>query len=580
MKNRSLYLLVALLFFAIGFSVHSARKKRSHESQAQTLSKLSAKSQDRVIESYRDREILTLTQEIKEAGGVEEWLRWLAVLENASAQDLPRFLDNLPDNSAALDVLLDRWIEVGPEHCFAYLLGKFQDGDFGAAYLDKDRSLSTQLFRKWADKDLDGAIAALDEVEEFPYLSSLQWELAERLTKVDYLRAILYAQENHLFTSESGRMTFGGGRLKKWIRKDPAGAASLLMSIESRRESLDRIGLKELSQEWSKVDPRGAMQFALSKENEIGRPLVEDMFSRWSKRDFAAASDWLAEETSDELAEYLTPSLIETWSQSDPEGALQWTQDSLEGSLLENSLSRILIESAFAKDSNPSEILAQIQNPEARRAAAVALAKALWGAGKEQDPRRGLLKNTMEERVAWFDEVTEPSTFNKIARDLIGEGIDGDIGFLKEMAQSSRASILSENNANNLLDYVARKEPEEALELVENFRPSYQSYLKSSLLIQWMRQDAEAVEQWVQGEGGVAELHPQLARFFVQRLRRSDQEFAIRQLKGVSDFLRESVGDELRRYQAGVAALPEDFEGRENLPDYEKFIEVVLTGKD
>ena len=478
-----------------------------------------------------------------------------------------------------MDLLLDRWIEVNPEHCFAYLLGKFQDGEFGAGVLDKDRSLTTQLFRKWADRDLEGAIASLDGVEDFPYLSRLQWELGERLTKVDYRRAILYAKENHLFTAESSRLFFGGGRLKKWIREDPSSAASLLMSIESRRESMDRFGMEALSQEWSKVDPRGALQFGLSDKNEIGRPFVEDVFSKWSKRDFGAASEWLAEEATDELAESLTPSLIETWSQSDPEGALQWSQDSLEGAALENSLSRILVESAFGKEADPGDMLAKIKDPKAQNAAAIALAEALWGSGK-QDPRRGLLKNTMRERIAWFDGVTDVRAFNQIAQGIVSEGIEGENGFLKELALSSRASILSENNARNLLDYVARKNPEEAMGLVENFKPSYQSELKTFLVLEWMRDDSEASEQWFQNTEGAAELLPKITTHFTQNLRFQDQERVIRQLKGVSDFLREPLVAELRRYQAYVAAHPDDFAGRGKVPDFDKLIEVVLTGAE
>ena len=83
MKNRFFYLFIALLAFAIGFAAYSAREKKRVSSQSQALSALSAKSQNRVVEGHREREILTLSKGMEETGGLEEWLRWLASLENA-----------------------------------------------------------------------------------------------------------------------------------------------------------------------------------------------------------------------------------------------------------------------------------------------------------------------------------------------------------------------------------------------------------------------------------------------------------------------------------------------------------------
>ena len=558
MKNRTLYCIVILLAFAIGFSANLARtsdnRKASNASATQ-----SSKSSQKVSQNLRSREIATLTKGIESEAGVESWLRWLAYLENASASDFPRFLENIPENSGALDLLLDRWVEVAPEQCWAYLLNKFQEKEFGANKQDLDQDVSSLLFSKWAARDLEGAIAALDEVSDFPYLYLLQRTLAQNMAGKDTDRAIRYAAERNLFNTPE-TFYLKSRDLKKWIRQNPSSAANLIFDIESRGSSLQRslqsFGVKELVEEWSKLNPSGSLRYGLDAESGLGSAFAEAVFAKWSQRDFAAASDWLAREASDAEAEILTSTLIGTWGQSDPEAALEWTQQSLDGHLLESSISQILIESAFAKDSHPRDLLARIQDPDAHDIAARALATALWGSGQERDTRGRKLKIPLEEMISWFDDVEDPGTYDEIVNMFVDEGHGGELDFLRELAAGERAPTLSRSSAGRLLGYVARENPEEALQLVGHFKPSLQPGLKSNLILKWMSQDSKATEEWFQNAEEDPRLVSRIAIKFTQGLSTDSKDGVVRRLKRMSGFLREPVVKELQNWQAEALAHP------------------------
>lgn len=577
MKNRTLYGIAILLAFAIGVSANlagtSGDKKARRPSGTQ-----SSKSRQKASQSLRSREITTLTKGIESEAGVESWLRWLAYLENASAPDFPRFLENIPDNSGALDLLLDRWVEVAPEQCWAYLLNKFQKKEFGASKQDQDRDVSSLLFSKWAARDLGGAMTALDEVSDFPYLYLLQRTLAQKLAAKDTDRAIRYAAERNLFNTPE-TLYVKPGQLKKWICQNPTSAADLIFDIESRGSSLQSFGVKELVEEWSKLNPGGSLRYGLDAQSGLGSVFAEAVFEKWSQRDFAGASDWLAREASDAEADRLTPTLIGTWSQSDPEAALEWTQQSLEGELLESSVSRILIESAFSKTSNPGDVLAQIKDPEAYDIAARGLAAALWGSGKELDRRGGKLKIPLEEMIGWFDEVKDAGTYNEIVSQFVDEGREGELDFLRELASGERAPTLSRSSAGKLLRYVARENPEEALQLVSHFKPSLQPSLKSHLILKWMSQDSQATEEWFQNAEVDPGLVPRMALSFTQRLSTYSKDSVVSMLKGMSGFLREPVVKQLQNWQAEALAHPENQIARKDFPSFEELIQLASTGE-
>ena len=473
-------ILVVLIAIAIGFVSHGLRHSEGSEQESVESKFSPSKSRNGALLARRSAEIRSLTKGVSLEGGQEEWFRWLAYLENARAADLPQFVASVGNNAMALRLIAERWVAIDPEDGLRYLLTRRGEDDF--KYRDSAGSLFSKLFfAKWTQLDLEAVVVALDRPEVLPGLDDFRQRLVHEMFERDPRRALALGSRWKAF-HRSPRLSTS---LREWIQKDPSAAAQAIFALPSSGF------LKPLAEFWGERDPKAALDFAFQKGGDRGYQFAEVVFKKWSQEDLSAASQKLSE-LSEAEANFLTPILVESWSKSDPEAALDWSQQSLTGRLRNDSIERVVLASAFSKRASPRDLLAQIESPEAYHQAVVGLSHKLWGQNYNKSPK-------YREAITWFDDVNEPRTFDKIFPEFSSFLANYDFEQFQELMKSPRAQTVSERSFTYGMDaYASYGEPEEAMDVILEVPSAYLPKSSASVFSSWYGKEPEAAAAWAE----------------------------------------------------------------------------------
>jgi len=242
------------------------------------------RSQERHLASERAAQVRSVIKSTFDKGGEEEWLRWLALLEQSSPEELPSFVAGVGNHSVALGLIAERWVALDPERGFRYLQGLTEAKEFR----DQEsvgRILSREFFARWSEKDLSAALAPLNRDERLPMFHDLQAEMVKHLCKVDVEQALLYKNLWGVeLSSEEGLQN-----LSQWIESNPQRATALIL------ERTDSELLDFLAKSRSENRPQEAIRSALQK-GEQGSRFARLVFEEWIEKDFTSAWDWFFEE--------------------------------------------------------------------------------------------------------------------------------------------------------------------------------------------------------------------------------------------------------------------------------------------
>ncbi|MGJ8726094.1 MAG: hypothetical protein ACSHYB_16175 [Roseibacillus sp.] len=475
-------ILVVLIAIVIGFVSHAVQHSSRGAQEQLESDHSSSKSQRRALSAQRSREIQSLTKGVLVDGGQEEWFRWLAYLENASLSDLPQFVSLVENNQTALNLIAERWVTLDPMDCFRYLLS--QRGEVGFRLYDSPAFVFSKLFfAKWIQRDLEAVAVALDSSEALAGLDDLRVILVRELFKIDLSRAL--ALGTRWDTFDRGR--WGGDAmptlLQEWAQSDPRAALEAVFELPS-----DNF-LAALADLWGESDPRAALDFSFGKGGDRGYRMAERAFAKWSQDDFSAASQWFSELPEPE-ANFLTPTLVEAWSKSDPTAALEWSQQSLTGRLRNDSIERIVIAAAFSKGPTPKDLLASIESPDAYQQAVVGLSRKL----------RGMNEKQQAEAISWFDDVEDAPTLNKLLYGSFANFLVGhDFERFQKLVSSPKAQTVSAGTFSYAMGlYVGNGEPEEAMNLILESKSSFIPQATGRAFAHWYRKDGEAAAAWAE----------------------------------------------------------------------------------
>ncbi|MDP0490067.1 MAG: hypothetical protein Q7Q71_03325 [Verrucomicrobiota bacterium JB023] len=549
MNKNWIYATVFVVAVLLGVGWHDSTKDSNPEDLL--AGSLPTKSSRRVLSAKREQEVAGLTRLQQEEGGEESWLRWLAELENATLADMPRFVSHVPDHGPARDLVVERWLDLGPDEAIDYFQKKFAAGEMGAGMLDPDVQFVAILFDAWAKRDLDGAIAALEAMEAFPFLEKRIARLAELLAGKEPERAIRLAMRHNVH--RSGR-TFlvRGGRLRDWIQRDPETVAELIFAW-----GREDYALKDLAKHWGASSPKDAIAFGLARGGSNAQEFVDEVFQSWARRNYGEAAQWLSDEASDEEASLFTAPLVGVWGESDPQAALGWCEENLEGMPLVESVGRLVIGSVDSKGVSAGDLLARIDDERVHREVAVRLAHSLWGKGLDEEGAK-----LVEERLAWFDHIREPQTWERIIPNLtlLGE-YEAGAKWFREFVEREEAAQLGRYASESLLLGIAGQgDYAGSLAAVELMNKPHQEELYASLFSGWVKREPEAAADWLENLDGTdsrrAHLGMDLAQRFFYLVNRhpQDHDTVASLAKTVDPAFRQLVIDSLRRQQANSAS--------------------------
>ena len=498
MKSSYLYLTLGLLALAIGFFVN--RKGGEGVARKANPQFADTKSKSARLVERRSAEIQILNQARRLEGGEQNWLRWVAELENASREDLPRFLQNMPQGSdEAMDLLVERWFELGPEEALDYFSKRFELGEMEVGFRDRETQFMRSFFQLWTKRDVEGAVAAVNGLEAFPYLKEVHLGLAKKLAQKDPERGLRYAMKNGV--NRSGWIFFvRGKKLQGLITKNPVQAADLIFEWG---DSPGGHAEKELVKTWGKMNPKAAISYGLKRGNPVRSQFADGVFLSWAKRDYAEASDWVAGEASDEEAELFTAPLVEVWGREEPVAALHWAQEQLSGSVLNESVRRMVLGAIDSEEVNAGAMLKLIEDDGTRQEAAVALADHLWGSGS--NPKAD--EETHLKRLRWFEGIEDAETMNRVVGSLSRGGVEFGAEWLTEFVQGPQMQLLDQRRSANLIGRFAFEgDFEKGLEMTQFVAEKHRGACAAEIFSDWAGRDSEKATAWLE------ELSPSDAR--------------------------------------------------------------------
>ena len=214
MKKFPVFLL-ALIALIIGFTVHSVRHSEKQNSPQADYQGQAKSSRNR---SHNDQknQIKTLGKNLNSTGGDEAWFRWLAYLENASLSDLPHYVEQAGNDPVALSLIAERWVMLNPQDCFEYLLSLRESGDF--SHEDSSGNLFSKLvFTKWAQRDLEAVVTALDHSEAPAGLQKLRKLVVDIVLETDVQKALALGNRWKSFHSSQSIPP----QLVEWAQRNP-----------------------------------------------------------------------------------------------------------------------------------------------------------------------------------------------------------------------------------------------------------------------------------------------------------------------------------------------------------------------
>ena len=323
---------------------------------------------------------------VERSKGSHRWLQWMSGVESASVSDLPGLARMAKGNPGALRMIAYRWIELDPQHLLETLRaeGKYGDHD-GEGLAFPIRELSRRLFEEWPKRDPEAAIAALGTSDSLPGVNGLRFTVLNTVFCDDPRRGL---ELMRTWSIQNYAPSMSG--VEKWAGDDPRAAVQAVLDHPAGYGA--RSSMETIAKVWAGSDPHAAMEFALEVEGRLGEILRATALAEWAGRDWAAAAEWLGEQENDARRSELSPVIVEGWAKEDPQAALAWCEENLEGHHLITAVAK-LAEGAAANDlAGAGALVAGMEASPARTQAAIAVGKKWFrrdgGMTERSSPRR------------------------------------------------------------------------------------------------------------------------------------------------------------------------------------------------
>ena len=528
------FISLILVSLGLGYFLHENQSNRA-KSGGERGQKFSAtRSQRSGLTEQRRREVDILTQAAFTEGGEEEWLRWLAFLENAKVEDLPRFVEGVGNDPVALGLIAKRWASLNAKDGFRYLLKQTDSRKYNRSD-SAMRILAKAFLASWSQQDLEIVLEELDVKTTNPMVGFLQANLVATLLKTDVEKGLRYEcrwKTGYYYGELSPKV-------KEWVEQNPRYAAELLFDEPTHGF------LMEVAQVWGEGQPRQALEFAFSKGGDRGFQFAEAVFAAWAQKDFEGASQWYAQ-LEPGKAESLTPILVRNWASKDPFAALEWSQNNLSGAVGQRAVKEVVLASLKVAGSSPGELLPLIQSPIALDEVVIALADKIFMGGYGGDK---------VEALKWFSDLEPSSALDQVFFYFTSEWARLDVEGFREYIATPRAQSVSTNSYKSAMASYASVKPYEAMELLKEIPERHLATSTQEAFKMWYNMKPEQAVAWAGSLEADDPRRPFLAEGFTWFLHEPYEE-AIRKFKAkppvIQDLLKEMM---VRKNEEGFRYL-------------------------
>ena len=251
-------------------------------------------------------------------------IRFLEALEKADPASLREMFQSETTPRREKRAVAQRWAETDAEGLFDFLKGLSRTAwDQDGEQFEAVRGI---LFRTWALRNADAALTAAGSLSNRPQFRAARWEVVQTLFTSDPVKAFESAAKLQMMP--------GGDRLVDSVwKKDPAAflkaAGNAPAGAFKNPEIHDAVD--NAFGELVKQNPGAAAEWLKTRPPEQQGKLWERMACRFAEVDPAGAQAWFKETPPSAQREKAGAEMIKALAKKDPDAALEWLQDNLEG---------------------------------------------------------------------------------------------------------------------------------------------------------------------------------------------------------------------------------------------------------
>jgi hypothetical protein len=485
-RRRNLILVAAVAGLGSGFASRWIQKGGSPAgSSTARVSSLAASTgtnadtNNSVIGHRHSPLTAALEQQLSVSSGVTRWLEWMAALENAKITDFPHMARMARNDSVALRMIAARWIELNPNHLFETLLETANEKDDAQGFPRYE--LSRQLFEDWTARDPAGAVAALSRADFPGNLRDMRYTVLNSIMKKDPEMGIQTMSAWHI--ENYGADPSG---IAKWAAANPRHAAEFALSHPAGYATESAVG--EIGKAWAKTNPEEALTFASGMKDKYGVALATGIVKEWAAKDLAKAAAWLAA-ADPSVRGRLSGPMVELWAKTDTTGAMDWIQQNMSGSSMDEAIGAVL-KGAAEKDVASAAALVSGMDANTGRA------KAAGSVAKKWFPQFDSTKPAAPEAIAWLSSL-DPASIKHVMEQLQWQWAGSDpkslCDFLLTPAGQNAPPYAYFGTAREM----ARKNPLEALEWANKLPEEQRSGAVSNVFSEWQNSQPAAVMEWL-----------------------------------------------------------------------------------
>jgi len=480
-----LSLVLAVIGLGIGYSLrsatHSGEKTGNAEGFADTESASSSGSRRETAHTSAVRRGLAQSQ------GREHWLEWIAGVENASLDDLPRLARMVDGNEGILQIIDFRWVELDPDHFYQTLLkeSKFLTDRDGESTFPYDE-LAEFLFREWPKKHLEAAIAALSGHRKLLNQHTLRHQLANFALESDPRRG--------LALSKQWRIQFHGTNSEgfmKWARNDPRAAIEAIFSEDIGGTGTGN-AIASVAKVWAEDDPETALVYSESLNGPLGSKLRDEMFDVWTKMDLKAASEWLSAQEDLKLQDALRPTVIKQWAKDDPQAALEWTKENLEGRYRADAVAE-LVRGVVTSDKKLAGDLVMQLEPGPGRDRAAKIVAVEWFTRSLNNSAKS---HTNPEAIAWLKDLDDPKAQMAALGEISSRWAKDDPEGIKRFLETAEGTLGSARVIASIARRVFYNDREGTMNWAEGLGPDRSPQVSRAVFSSWVNNQPEMATDW------------------------------------------------------------------------------------